>query len=563
MHNSTTTTAAEDQLERDLATIKALKRRQQASLAKAGAGFGSDDEDDVGNLSDGFGEDSMMPAGRHMRGHHYGRRHYSRGGWRYHHRRSHGGYSGRGYYHSGAAFSDDDGADNDDGMDMHAYPAGGHMRGHHNRRRHRRYPYSYPRSGAPFDPHDPRDHPGYGAGPHGPLRHRDDPYAGPYAGPHAGSGYMAAPHEYDNDGYMHDPEGGAMMMRYEDIHTPIEYAEDQVPVKWVTQKYKIRKEFTLKDMTRAGTVISDFGKDFARNKRVQKLIKSGAYLGRVRVTDLVAVGSPASLTVRAESRANPSKGVEAIDLLPPNENFPSVESPQHAGLSKHDYAIGKTTSFMVAHASMPRPTWLSGYPDYNVSNLSKKNVGKSQEPGKLEIATDHPVVHYLAARGLLEYDEDQPYTKISTTDMDEAHEFIANEERKNPKLVAVNSLRLVFGRAYGEYTSAGAPAGTDPTEIADNYAKHQRTNDIYKRRTTSPIVVEGYWEIQHGIPIEPEELELDQQQMQQGHDAVGATGVTSVPDAVATTTAVGSSVNDADVDLDAVMNAEALRLDGQ
>lgn len=448
-------------------------------------------------------DDRMEPAGKHM------------GRWYHHNRRRHHGrgrhHSGRHYYHSGAPMKDNrrvSPAYNDshrqhdhlDGLDIDAEYEARFGRG--NDRRTGGYRGSYPSSGGAYYSDDDA----------GPMRanrreHRDDWHRSPEGGrmmerggrvgdgfPNYDAGYMPVEGD-EGEQFMHD-EGPPLLS-----YVPVAYHEPE--------RFTFTKVFSLAALknntsSKSGLVI-DLDQLYGNNEHAQRFFSSGANLGGLRIEKLAAHNSHVSLTVRAESHANPKMGFNSIALKKPTVRSPDVkEHSVHAILSKHaTYGPNSGMTLVLRHrAPMVAQTTLSSYPGWTVSNLDK-NVKPTLSQGIDEISTDHPIAHVLKEQGLLSEEDmaSRDSVHVPTEERLAARSALEEEERMNPKVADARSLRLVIGMAYGKDRGGGAPSWGDTTEIADDVNDRDQRVKVIRNRQNSNIAVTGEFVIDYGFPV--------------------------------------------------------------
>lgn len=418
-------------------------------------------------------------------------------------------------------------------------PSGRHM-GYAHRRHHDRSRYGHARSFPHRYRHhrdaygrfagDAVDHPEDMPAPHR-LAHRDRFYSDER--PPAGAGFVSRYFDDDADidpadlagldlDYRRGPrpsgdpylDDAAPMPAAQDMMLGDEQDEDpgyQLPIDWKTSKFRFRKEVSLESLNahHVRAIVINFNDTYKNNKSVQDLLASGAYLGPVSVGGLRASNSHVTFTVRGESRPNHQLGYGSVPIKEADEYLPNVSRVAHAVIPKRGPSAADGIEFSLRDTAAVTPTWLSGHPDFTVHTLGN-DIKETLTKGVDEISIRHPIAQWLIAQGRLPDEDLQEHDTVHVDHQDvmAARRAIEAEERNNPKIGDARSLQLVIGRAYAEKQAAGVPQWTDTAEIADDYPIDKRTTTLIKTRQAAPIVIEGYWKIQHGHPVMPAMMEM-------------------------------------------------------
>lgn len=284
----------------------------------------------------------------------------------------------------------------------------------------------------------------------------------------------------------------------DDDDIALEAAATEIPevhIDWKTTPFHFRHETQLSKLTTKAGIRINFGTIFGRNKAIRKLMASGAYLGDIKLTNL-RHNAHVSLAATVSTDATTNKDF----VIPANEYLRSVDTPVHAVLSKR---MTSGIDIPVRKDSLVTSTWLSNFPGWSVADLDKK-IQPTLTKGVVEITTDHPVAQYLARGGTVDQEDldNRDSIHADLLDVKQSRAAIEAEEVDNLKMKDAKHLTLNLVRAYGTRTVAGAPKWEDPEEIADDYSVDGRTPSVIASRLNAPVVIEGSWELTHGLPSE-------------------------------------------------------------
>ena len=297
--------------------------------------------------------------------------------------------------------------------------------------------------------------------------------------------------DLDNDDV---DEGGEFVAS--DAEEDVLEADEEIPVQidWKTTPFHFRRETQLEDLKAKAGIRINFGDIFGRNKAIRKLMASGAYLGDIKITNL-RHNAHVSLAATVTSDSTNHDWV-----MPANEYLRSVDTPVHAVLSKR---MTSGIDIPIRENSVVTSTWLSGFPGWSVADLDKK-IQPTLTKGVVEITTDHPVAHFLAHEGDVNHEDlaNRDSIHADLLAVKQSRAAIEAEEIGNLKMKDAKHLTLNLVRAYGTRTIAGAPSWSDENEIADDYSKLARTESVIGSRLKAPLVIEGSWELTHGLPSE-------------------------------------------------------------
>ena len=294
-----------------------------------------------------------------------------------------------------------------------------------------------------------------------------------------------------------EDQGGEFVASDADEEDVLELAAEEIPdvhVAWKTTPFHFRIETQLDKLNNKAGIRINFGDLFGRNKAVRKLMNSAAYLGNVKIVNLRHNAHVSLAATVSSDSANDDW------VIPANEYLPAVDAPVHAVLSKRmtsgiDIPVRKDTTVT--------STWLSGFPGWSVADLDKK-TRPTLTKGVVEITTDHPVAHLLAHEGEVDAEdlENRDSIHADLLAVKESRAEIKREEDANPKINSAKNLTITLVRAHGNRTVAGAPKWKDPAEIADDYSVDARTPSVIGSRLKAPVVIEGSFELMHGLPSE-------------------------------------------------------------